>query len=190
MEEEFIAISTLNDFIFCPYSIYLHNVYMGTDEDVYHALPQTRGRLAHETIDTKSASTGSSDIVSLPVASERFGLYGKIDLYRPKLGLLIERKYELKNIYRGQIYQLWAQMYCLTEMGYPVSRLSFYEISHNRMIPVELPSEREEQEFVAFIQEFRAFDPERAAFIPNPKKCRKCIYCNLCDKTQSDNVYS
>jgi len=34
---ELIAISTLNDFIFCPYSIYLHNVYMDADEDIYHA---------------------------------------------------------------------------------------------------------------------------------------------------------
>lgn len=30
---DLIPISTLNDFIFCPYSIYLHNVYMETDED-------------------------------------------------------------------------------------------------------------------------------------------------------------
>ena len=34
--EDYIAISTLNDFIFCPYSIYLHYVYMETDESVYH----------------------------------------------------------------------------------------------------------------------------------------------------------
>ena len=27
------SLSTLNDFIFCPYSIYLHNVYMETDEE-------------------------------------------------------------------------------------------------------------------------------------------------------------
>ena len=42
--DDYIAISTLNDFIFCPYSIYLHNVYMEMDEGVYHAVPQTRGR--------------------------------------------------------------------------------------------------------------------------------------------------
>ena len=29
-----IAITALNDFIFCPYSIYLHAVYMGSDEDI------------------------------------------------------------------------------------------------------------------------------------------------------------
>lgn len=30
--ENYISISTLNDFIFCPYSIYLHNVYMNVVE--------------------------------------------------------------------------------------------------------------------------------------------------------------
>ena len=34
MTEDYISISTLNDFIFCPYSIYLHHVYMDTDTDI------------------------------------------------------------------------------------------------------------------------------------------------------------
>jgi CRISPR-associated protein Cas4 len=48
---DYIAISTLNDFIFCPYSIYLHNVYITCEEELFHAVPQTRGKAAHETID-------------------------------------------------------------------------------------------------------------------------------------------
>jgi len=42
MEENYISISTLNDFIFCPYSIYRHNVYENTDESLFHAVPQTQ----------------------------------------------------------------------------------------------------------------------------------------------------
>ena len=63
MEEEYISISTLNDFIFCPYSIYLHNVYMESDEGLYHATPQTQGRIAHETVDEKKGGT-SKDVIS------------------------------------------------------------------------------------------------------------------------------
>ena len=63
MEEDYISISTLNDFIFCPYSIYLHNVYMESDEGLYHATPQTQGRIAHETVDEKKGST-SKDVIS------------------------------------------------------------------------------------------------------------------------------
>ena len=63
MEEDYISISTLNDFIFCPYSIYLHIVYMESDEGLYHATPQTQGRIAHETVDEKKGST-SKDVIS------------------------------------------------------------------------------------------------------------------------------
>ena len=48
-----IAITALNDFIFCPYSIYLHAVYMGSDEDIYKALPQIKGTIAHSGIDNR-----------------------------------------------------------------------------------------------------------------------------------------
>ena len=51
--KELIPISKLNDFDFCPYSIYLQNVYMDTDEDLYRAQPQTRGNNAHENVDKK-----------------------------------------------------------------------------------------------------------------------------------------
>lgn len=45
-EETYIAIAVLNDFIFCPYSIYLHSVYMESDEDMYKATPQLSGSRA------------------------------------------------------------------------------------------------------------------------------------------------
>lgn len=45
--EDYIPISQLNDFVFCPYSIYLHNVYMETDEGLFHTSPQTQGKIAH-----------------------------------------------------------------------------------------------------------------------------------------------
>ena len=53
---DLIAISTLNDFIFCPYSIYPHQVYVDADEDMYQAKPQTRGRNAHEKVDMKTTA--------------------------------------------------------------------------------------------------------------------------------------
>lgn len=187
---EYISISTLNDFVFCPYSIYLHNVYMETDEAMYHAAPQTRGKIAHETIDRKQASNRKDDIQSLPVYSDKWGLMGKIDMYHRKDKKLVERKYQLKNIFRGQIYQLWAQMLCLQEMGYDVESLAFYEIKTNKTIPLSLPTEAELQELHDFIEKFRTFDPANSEFAINPNKCAHCIYSNLCDKTQTDNVYT
>lgn len=187
---DYINISTLNDFIFCPYSIYLHNVYMETDETMYHATPQTQGRIAHETVDRKTADNRSDVILSLPVFSEEYGLMGKIDVYRRKEKKLIERKYQLKQIFQGHIYQLWAQMFCLREMGYEVETLAFYETSANRMIPVAMPTEHETEYFKNFIKRFRSYNPAITPFAINPNKCRHCIYCNLCDKTNEQNVYT
>lgn len=187
---DYIALSTLNDFIFCPYSIYLHSVYMDAAEDIYKATPQTRGTIAHQGVDEKRSSTRKDYIMALPVCSDELGIAGKIDVYRQDKKLLVERKNNLKTIFRGQVYQLWGQYFCLTEMGYPVERLAFYEISTNKMIDVALPGEQGKQELMDFLQKFKTYDPLTTAFKMNPNKCAHCIYCNLCDKTDSDNVYT
>lgn len=188
MMEDYIPISALNDFIFCPYSIYLHNVYMETDEDIYHATPQTRGRIAHETVDKKKASNRADVLQSLSVVSDKYRLMGKIDIYRTQEKRLIERKYQLRSIYKGQIYQLWAQYLCLVEMGYEIVSIAFYETSTNRMIPIPIPDEKQIREFDSFLNTFRSYDPSQPIII-NHNKCLHCIYCNICDKTDEDNVY-
>lgn len=161
---------------------------MDTDEGLYHAKPQTRGRIAHESVDNKTASNRKDNLISLPVYSSQYKLMGKIDVYHKKEKLLVERKYQLKQIYQGQIYQLWAQYFCLKEMGYKVERIAFYETSTNKMIPISLPNEKDIILFATFIDSFHRFNP--ADFIHvTPNKCRHCIYCSLCDKTIEENVY-
>ena len=81
MNDEYIPISTLNDFIFCPYSIYLHNVYMESDEDIYHATPQVAGKNAHTSVDQKSTSAKRTIIESLNVFSERYKIFCKVEKY-------------------------------------------------------------------------------------------------------------
>lgn len=186
---EYIPLSMLNDFVFCPYSIYLHNVYMEADEDLFKAPPQTKGTIAHQGIDKKTGSTRKTDLMSLPVYCDELGISGKIDVYKQAQRLLIERKNCLKNIFRGQVYQLWGQYFCLKEMGFEVDRLAFYEISTNKMIDVEMPGSRGKQELADFIERFKKYVPASTAFKVNPNKCAHCIYCNLCDKTETDNVY-
>jgi CRISPR-associated protein Cas4 len=162
---------------------------METDEDNYHATPQTRGKFAHQSIDNKVASTKRTDIMSLTVCSNKLNIVGKIDLYHQDTQQLIERKYEIKQIYQGQIYQLWAQYFCMIEMGYVVKSIAFYEISRNRMIPIDIPDEKEYNALMTFINYYRAYNP--SMLIPiNQNKCIHCVYCNLCDKINVDNVYT
>ena len=149
---DYISLSTLNDFIFCPYSIYLHNVYMETADDMYKAVPQIEGKLSHQGVDNKTGTSIRTDLLSLLVYSDELGISGVIDIYKSDRRLLIERKKNLKKIFRGQIYQLWGQYYCLKDMGYPIDSIALYEISTNKMIPVELPNEESKSELILFIE--------------------------------------
>ena len=187
--DSLIPISTLNDFIFCPYSIYLHNVYMGGDEELVHAVPQTQGKASHEAVDKKKYSSRKNEIVGLSVYSNELGICGKIDIYKAKEKLLIERKHQLLKIYQGQIYQLWAQFFCMIEMGFEIEKLAFYAISSNTTFPVEIPDRAQKEELKEFIHRFKMFNPQQEISV-NINKCAHCIYCNLCDKTDTENVYT
>lgn len=187
--EDYIAIATLNDFIFCPYSIYLHSVYMDADADMYKAVPQLKGTASHEGVDKGRGSTRATDLFGMSVYSEELGICGKIDVYKQDKELLIERKYNLKRIFQGQIYQLWAQYFCMQEMGFGVKTIAFYEISTNKMTVIPLPMEDEKRELLSVITDFKSYRPLEDVISINPNKCIHCIYCNLCDKTMEENVY-
>lgn len=185
--DSLIPISELNDFIFCPYSIYLHNVFKSVDRDVYQAKPQVKGAISHkEEVDRKRFD--SNIITELPVISEKLGIQGVIDRYDSLSETLIENKYKLTNIYRGQLLQIWAQYYCMTEMDYPIRRLQFHVISTDSYIEISLPDASDIQSLVETIQRFRKYRPTDPIEI-NSNKCSHCIYNPLCDKTDRGNVY-
>ena len=89
---------------------------MEADEDVYKALPQLAGTNAHIATDDQKSSTRKNDLMAMPICSDDLGIMGVIDIYKGEQRLLIERKNNLKQIFKGQIYQLWAQYLCMVEM--------------------------------------------------------------------------
>lgn len=182
--ESYIPISFLNDFIFCPRSIYFHQLYGRITQRLYQTTDQIRGTDAHKTIDRKKYTTAKTVLQGLAVFSEKYGIGGKIDLFDLNKSLLVERKKKIKVIYDGYIYQLYAQYYCLTEMGYQVKKMKLYSMDDNKSYPVKLPvADRERQEgFEKLIQDIYSFDL-KTPFLTNINKCRHCIYCNLCDVT-------
>lgn len=183
----YLAISNLNDYVFCPYSIYLHNVYKGGDEDLYHATPQTRGKNAHKSVD-EPKNIKSNVLTGLEVYSQELGLMGKIDVYRPETKSLVERKNMLKQIYQGQIWQLQAQYFCMIEMGFEIDSISFYSIQDNKTFALPLPTEEDKNILQNTIQKIKNVENLEDITI-NPNKCRNCIYNTLCDKTDINNVY-
>lgn len=185
--DTFIPISELNDFIFCPYSIYLHNVFMGVDRDVYQAKPQVQGTAAHRE-ETEAKVLDHNILAEISVVSEKIGIQGVIDIYDIRTETLIENKYQLKNIYLGQLLQIWGQYYCMKEMGYKVSKLQFHVISSDTNIDVPIPDDKDYQTLVDVVYQFRRYRPEDQIQV-NPNKCSHCIYNPLCDKTGRGNVY-
>lgn len=178
--QDFIRISQINDFIFCPFSIYLHGIYENFSEKTYHSSYQTRGKIKHESVDTSKYSTSKDILQGTEIYSEKYRLTGKIDTFDAEKGRLVERKNKIAMIYDGYRYQLWAQYFCLTEMGYDVREIALYSISDNKSYPLPVPDKAAREEFEAVLARIRDFDPRMPAS-KNPQKCEKCIYNNLCN---------
>lgn len=139
--DDYILISWLNDFIFCPVSIYFHQLYGSKETLLYKNRDQISGKAAHKTVDEKSYSTRKDVLQGISVVSEKYGLMGKIDVFDVTKGVLTERKKRIVNIYDGYVFQLYAQYFALMEMGYIVSRIRFHSLDDNKNYDIQLPSE-------------------------------------------------
>lgn len=181
MAENPVLITNLNDFIFCPVSIYFHNLDYDTDRMSYQSSDQLNGTAAHAKVDEGGYSTAASKLQGISVYSARWNLTGRIDLFDCKTGLLTERKKKIKTIYDGYVFQLYAQYYCLTEMGYAVKKLRLYSMDDNKAYPIVLPDEdtQMKESFFALLRRMQTFtldDFEKG----QAAKCSRCIYEPLC----------
>lgn len=153
-----ITISAMNDFLYCPKSLYLHGVYSSFDTSIYHDTPQIVGSITHENIEDQTYTTSKHILQGLSVYSAQLGIKGKIDVYDAKNKYLIERKYRVKQVYTGFKYQLYAQMYCLLEAGFEVKRLFIQSLSDNKRYEISLPTPEEKKEFEEVISKMKTFD--------------------------------
>jgi len=176
--ESYIQISKINDFTYCPASLYLHGIYEGFSQKTYHAKPQTVGTLHHEAVEEKTYATAKRFVIGLEVYSEKYNTMGKIDLYDRETGTLIERKTKIKKIYDGYRYQLYAQYFCMTEMGYPVKKLIARSLEDNKNYEIPVPGEKETKEFENVLVEMRSFDP-KTLLSHRCSKCEMSIYSPL-----------
>ena len=182
--EEIIHITYLNDFVYCPVSIYFHKLYGNLEKKLYQTEYQINGTAVHKAIDTKTYSTRKTILQGIDVYSDRYKIEGKIDTYNIETGELVERKNKISTIYDGYIFQIYAQYYGLTEMGYDVKKLSLYSISDNKKYNVKLPADDEKMKnkFEKIIKDIQEFEIEK--YIPNNiDKCKQCIYEPVCDRS-------
>lgn len=178
--EELIPFTMLNDFIFCPASIYFHGMYDDVMNLLYTGVKQLRGKAEHKKIDNNEW-TKSCVLCSIAVNSHKYGLTGKIDKYYPISNELVETKTYIKNIYDGYIFQLYAQYFAMIESGYKVDKLTLYSKIDNKKYKVKLPVDDKNMffKFKQTINELKNF--KLSNFKPtNSDKCNNCIYINAC----------
>lgn len=179
--EPYIQISQLNDFVFCPKSIYFHNLYRSFNQQIYHTVYQKTGQINHEAIEEKRYSSQKRYLQGLSVYSDEYGICGKIDIYDIDDKVLIERKTKISQIYDGQKYQMYGQYFALKDMGYDVFKMILYSKSDNKKYEIPLPNQDDIDKFSSLISDMHSFSIENKNFVPNINKCEKCIYKYLCD---------
>lgn len=189
--ELYLKITYLNDFIFCPLSIYYHQLYGDLAERLYYSDAQLDGKAAHSAIDEKRYSTHKNILQGKDVYSDEYRLCGKIDIFDTEKGLLTERKKHIEKIYDGYLFQLYAQCFCLREMGYDVKEIRLYSSDDNKVYKTELPENNPEmlEKFIKTNQEMQNFDVD--SYEPqNAEKCRHCIYNDFCDRPLAEKSYN
>jgi len=179
--EAYTPISHLNDFIFCPNSIYCHQLFGNLNKSLYHSPFQTEGLAVHASIENKTYSSKSKILQGIDVYCEQFNLCGKIDLFDVDKKTLIERKKKIKTIYDGYVFQLYAQYFALIEMDYDVQKIQLYSFDTNQTYPIKLPNQDHnmKDKFLKLINDIKNFNPDNFKQ-DNKQKCEQCIYASLC----------
>lgn len=178
-----LPITNLNDWIFCPRSIFWHTLYGKYHAWHYKSTDQTKGSNAHKRIDSHSYSSRKDVLQGIDVRSNVYWLVGKIDLYHTTKYSLIERKKKIKKIYAGYILQVHAQALCLEEMGYPVHKIQLYSMDDNKTYLIHLPTDEDKRNIQHLITDIRTYNIISDTRDVSPNKCAKCIYRELCDRS-------
>ncbi len=176
---DYIQIATINDFVFCPRSVYFHSIYYAFTDETYKSRDQKAGSLAHEASDAGRYSTRARYMQGAEVYSHELRIIGKIDIYDREAHELIERKRTIRRVYAGYRYQLYAQKACLEEMGFPVAKMTLHSLTDNKKYPVT-QSVRDFYYFTRTLQRMRSFDLAHSTHLMRSKKCARCIYRELC----------
>ncbi len=156
MGDDYITFTQINDFLYSPASLYLHGAFAEKVGAFYKAKSQVAGSIEHEAIEDGRYSSSLDILQAKTIYSERFRLVGKIDTFNTKTGELVERKNKVSKLYKGLVYQVWAQYFALTEMGYSVKKMFIYSKTDNKKYPVKKPNKKDEEDFKKVLNKMRS----------------------------------
>lgn len=151
---------------------------------LYQRKEQIDGIAAHKSIDTGSYTTSKNVLQGIEVYSEKYGILGKIDMYDMSNKILTEKKKHIETIYDGYVFQMYAQYFAMTEMGYDINEIRLYSMDTNKTYKLKLPNENAVmlERFETLIKKIKNFDIHEYKQT-NFEKCANCIYEPSCDRS-------
>lgn len=190
-EDDFIMISALQHYIFCPRQCGLIHV-----DDVWNEnLFTVRGGILHEKVDTDTYETRGEvkTVRGLRIHSYKYGLVGRCDVVEFKkvdsrlLGNDIKEVFpvefkagEPKDDISDKV-QLCAQVLCLEEMlNVDISKAAFFYGKIRRRQVIVITNELREQT-IEIINDVRSLvESKKVPVIGYSSKCRNCSLINVC----------
>jgi CRISPR-associated exonuclease Cas4 len=157
--ENYITIAKINDFLYSPESLYLHSVYEEFDSSTYQGTYQINGLINHESIDNNKYSSKKSILQGTMVYCVKYNLCGRLDIFFIDDKKIVERKSKVNALFKGFEYQLYAQYFCLLEMGFEVEKLYLYSYEDNKNYEIPLPNDIDVLEFENLLFKINNFDP-------------------------------
>ncbi len=184
-EDDFIMISALQHYIFCPRQCGLIHI-----DDVWQDnLFTVRGEILHEKVDTDTYETRGDvkTVRGLRIHSYKYGLVGRCDVVefrqtnKGKEILPVEFKAgEPKEDISDKV-QLCAQVFCLEEMlNVKIHNAGFFYGKIRRRNLVEINDELRNQTEQVIIKTREIIESKKVPVIEYSAKCRNCSLINIC----------
>ena len=180
-EEDYIPLSALEHYVYCPRQCALIHVEQVFDENVF----TLRGRAVHEHVDEPGTAQEEGVRVerALPLWSHRYGLTGKADIVEFHEGVPypVDYKHGAKRAKAHDDLQLCGQALCLEEMlSVPVPAGAIYHFTSRRRREV-LFSDALREKTVRTAEEVRAMLGEKhLPPAPNDARCPNCSLIEAC----------
>jgi CRISPR-associated exonuclease Cas4 len=179
--EEFVFLSALNQYDYCPrrcYYIFVENVFLDNEHTVEGTLQHARANSGETSI-----RDDTLQLRSVYLYARQLGVCGKADVIEERAGELypIEHKKGRRGEWANDALQLCAQALCLEEMtGREVSKgYIYYATTGRRQEVVFTPELR--QQTLATVAAVRQLI-ESGLRPPNPytPRCRGCSLYDIC----------
>ncbi len=177
-----VLISALEHWSYCPRQCGLIHLESVWDENLY----TLRGTAAHERVDagdTGATSEGARIVRSMPLWSDRLGLYGKADVveFRNETPYPVEYKVGERRAWVHEAIQLCAQALCLEEMlgeAVPDGAIYYHGSRRRRLVSIDAALRQQTETAVAAVRAMLEGGELPPAV--NDERCPSCSLLESC----------